>query len=391
MRSFFTTLGIIIGVVGVVTIVSLGEGVKHQLSGQVADLGTNLISVRPGKFIDRDPSSGKIKSVNLFAGTGSGSLSSSDIDSIKKIDGVQSAVALGNVSGLPAYNGETSSQGVVISAGPDLMKVIDHKIDFGTYFDQDESRSKNAVIGPMLAEKLFKESVPIGKTVTIRGQSFLVQGVFSQFSQPPISTGADLNYAVFISDDMAKQLLGQPAPIYNIMIKKSDGQNTSELINNIDKTLSDNHFSQHDFTVMDQSESGDVSADLVKIMTKMIAVMAGVTLFIGGIGIMNVMLASVSERREEIGIRKAIGATDSQIQNQFVLESAILSVWGAVFGIICSGVLNIILRIFTDLEPILSWQPIVISSGIAILTGIIFGSIPAIKAARKDPIESFRA
>ncbi len=126
-------------------------------------------------------------------------------------------------------------------------------------------------------------------------------------------------------------------------------------------------------------------------MTKMIAVMAGVTLFIGGIGIMNVMLASVSERREEIGIRKAIGATDSQIQNQFILESAILSVWGAIFGVICSGFLNLILRIFTDLEPVLSWQPIVISAGIAILTGIIFGSVPAIKAARKDPIESFRA
>ena len=167
MRSFFTTLGIIIGVVGVVTIVSLGEGVKRQLSGQAADLGSNLISVRPGKFIDRDPTSGKIKSVNLFAGTGSGSLTNADVDSVRKLPGVESAVSLGNVSGLPSYNGVSIGQGVVISAGPELSNVIDHKIDFGTYFDQEESTRKNAVIGPLLAEKLFKETVLVAESVPL--------------------------------------------------------------------------------------------------------------------------------------------------------------------------------------------------------------------------------
>ena len=389
-RSFFTMLGIIIGVVSVVTIISLGEGVKRQISGQVADLGTNLISVRPGKLIDRD-STGKISNVNLFASTGIASITQEDVESIRKVPGVSSAVAMGTLSGLPGYNGSTYKDGVIVVSGPELLEVIDHKIEFGTYFSADDQGRKSAVIGPSVAEKLFKEAVPIGKTINVRGESLIIQGVFTTFSEVPITTGIDLNNAVFINDTMVKNLMHFSAPIYEVLVKREEANKSSKVIADISSAVTANHGGQDDFTVLDQDEASVASDELLRLLTKMIIGMAGVTLLIGGIGIMNVMLVSVSERKREIGIRKAIGATDRQIRNQFVLESAILSVWGAIIGVLVSAGLNIVLRIITDLEPVLLWQPMIIASVIAVVIGILFGSIPAIKASHKDPLDSFRS
>lgn len=389
-RSFFTMLGIIIGVVSVVTIISLGEGVKRQITGQSASLGTNLISVRPGKLVGRDES-GKITSVNLFARTGIASLTSNDVESIKKTPNIESVIGMGTFSGLPSYNGVQYKDGIIVAAGPDLTKVIDQEIEFGTYFDNDDVSKKTAVIGAKVAEKLFQEAVPIGKSVKIKGQDFTIQGVFSSFSEAPITTGLDLNNAVFVSEQMAQNLLGSPAPIYEILAKQTNGENKSKVINQVASSIRQNHDGQEDFTVLSQDEASVASDELLRLLTRMIIGMAGVTLLVGGIGIMNVMLVSVSERNREIGIRKAIGATDRQIRNQFMLESAILSVWGVFFGVIASVILNIVIRIITDLEPVLLWQPIVLASSISVIVGLLFGVVPAVKASKKDPIDSFRA
>jgi ABC-type antimicrobial peptide transport system permease subunit len=389
-RSFLTMLGIIIGVVSVVTIVSLGEGLKRQISGQTTELGNNIIMVKPGKLVERD-SSGKISKVNLFASTGVASLTQKDLESIRKIPEVTSAVTMGSVSGLPRYNSSVLNDGVIIATSPELTDVIDHKVEFGTFFSSDDTNKKTVVIGSEVAAKLFKETVPIGKSLAIRGESFIVQGIFSPFSEVPVVSNVDLNKAVFIDVSSSKEVLGVSAPIYEILIKKSDDSNSNKLIGNIIDEVTKNHDGQNDFTVLDQSEAGVASDELMSLLTKMIIGMAGVTLFVGGIGIMNVMLVSVSERKREIGIRKSIGATDRQIRNQFLLESAILSVWGAMLGVVIAGILHIAIRIVTNLEPILLWQPIVVAGLVSIVIGMAFGVIPAIKASHKDPIDSFRS
>ena len=389
-RSFFTMIGIIISVVSVVTIISLGEGVKRQISGQASDLGTNLVTIKPGKFVERD-SSGKISNVNLFAGTGIASLTGNDVESVRKIAGVESVVSMSTLSGLPSYNSDQYKDGIIVASGPELTKVIDHEIEFGTYFNEEDVTKKSAVIGPKIAEKLYKEAVPIGKSIVIRGQIFTIQGVFTSFTEAPITSGVNLNNAVFISDQMAKELIGTSAPIYEILVKRSATTKSAVMVNTINNVIKQNHDGQDDFTVLDQEEASVSSDELLKLLTKMIIGMAGITLLIGGIGIMNVMLVSVSERSHEIGIRKAIGATDRQIRNQFVLESTILSIWGVIFGVITTFLLNIAIRIFTDLEPVLMWQPIVFASLVSIGVGIFFGSIPAVKASHNDPIESFRS
>lgn len=389
-RSFFTMLGIIIGVVSVVTIISLGEGVKQQISGQVADLGDNLVSVRPGKVVKRD-SAGKITGVNLFASTGVASLKEDDIKEITKLKDVESAVSMGTISGVPSIDKNKYTDGTIVVADPELLDVIDHEIEFGTYFNQEDTQKKTVVIGPRVAERLFNESVPIGKSLKIRGQDFAVQGIFRSFTEVPVTIGLNLNDAVFISQNSAKNLNGGPAPIYEILVKRKSETGSQEFINQISEAIKKNHDGQEDFTVIDQQDAGIASDELLKLLTRMIIGMAGVTLLIGGIGIMNVMLVSVSERNQEIGIRKAIGASNRQIRNQFIVESVILSVWGVVFGVVVSALLNIVLRIVTDLEPILTWEPIVFASLVSVGVGVLFGVIPAVKASKKEPIDCFRS
>lgn len=388
-RSFFTMLGIIIGVASVVTVVGLGEGVKQQISGQLEDLGTNLITVRPGKLVSRDDK-GQISSVNLFASTGTASLTDKDVTSIRKVDGVQAAAALGTLSGIPSYNDRDFNDGIVISTSKDLTAVIDHKVEFGTFFEDETINNRSVVIGPGVAEKLFRETIPIGKSLVIRGKNFTVQGIFEPFTEAPVVSGIDMNNAVFVPDATANQLLGLEVPIYEILVKAKSAEAVQPTVASIEKTLKQNHAGQEDFTVLKQDEVSIASEQLLSILTRTIIGMAGVTLLVSGIGIMNVMLVSVTERTREIGIRKAIGATNRQIRSQFMVEAVVLSVWGVVIGVLLSVAVNLILRIFTELEPILLWQPIVFASLVAIATGVLFGVIPAVKAARKDPIDSLR-
>lgn len=390
LRSFFTMLGIIIGVVSAITIVSLGEGVKRQIASQMTDLGINLITVRSGKLINRD-TSGAIESVNLFGGMGTTSLTDQDLASVKSAPGVKAAAPFGSISAVASYNGTKFKDGSIVATSNDLPKVMSHPIEFGTFFNGNEANKKMAVVGAGVAEKLFKENVPIGKSLIIRDQQFIVQGVYQRFDVDPIATGTDLNNTIFLPYDVAKTVSGGQLPIYQILVKANDAQIIDSAAAAIHTSLQKNHAEQEDFTVLKGDEAVAASSNVLQLLTRMVIGMAAITLFVGGIGIMNVMLVSVSERTREIGIRKAIGATNNQIRSQFMMEATILSVWGVLIGIFVAAVLNIIIRIFTNLQPVITPGPVIIASLISITVGVVFGVIPALKAARKDPIDSLRA
>lgn len=389
LRSFFTMLGIIIGVVSAITIVSLGEGVKRQVASQMTDLGANLVTIRSGKLVNRD-AAGAIESVNLFGGLGTTTLTEQDLTSVKALPNVEAATAFGSVSAVGAYNNNKFREGTIVAATADLPKVVNHPIEFGTFFSEDEENKKVAVIGSGVAEKLFKEAVPIGKTVVIRDQQFIVEGVFERFRVDPLATGTDFNDTIFIPSGTAKTISGGSLNLYEILVKAKDEASVTPLSVDIRQALQKNHADQEDFTVLKGDDAAEASGNVLRLLTKMIIGMAAITLFVGGIGIMNVMLVSVSERTREIGIRKAIGATNSQIRMQFMIEATILSVWGVLIGLFVAGFMNLALRIATDLQPVITWEPVVLASLISIAVGIVFGVIPAMKAASKDPIDSLR-
>jgi putative ABC transport system permease protein len=175
-----------------------------------------------------------------------------------------------------------------------------------------------------------------------------------------------------------------------IFVKPAPGENIDQLIPTLNQKLTDAHGGQQDITVLRQSENLTITDQVLQLLTKLIGGIAAISLVVGGIGIMNIMLVSVSERTYEIGIRKAVGATNRQIRNQFMAEAITLSLVGGTLGVIVSFIVNFVLKVATNFHPVITWPVVAIASGFCLAAGIIFGTIPAVKAARKDPIQALR-
>ncbi len=388
-RSLLTMLGIIIGVMSVVTIVSLGEGVKQQVVGQINHLGADLITVRPGKLIDRDQN-GKVTDVSLLAALGGGTMSEADADLIEKTPGVKLAVPFSMVSGVARVDDRELKDGLIIGTTEDMPAALSQKVEFGSFFEKSESDRNFAVIGKRVAENLFQDNVPIGRVLQIRGQAFIVHGVFEDFPANPLTPNLDYNDAIFIPINVGKKLNAGQAQIQQVFVKPSDPAQLDDTVKLIDSELSAAHGGQRDYTILKQADSLAIANRIVNLLTGLISAIAAISLLVGGIGIMNIMLVSVTERTHEIGIRKAVGATDQQILTQFMIEAAMISFVGGVIGVLASLLLNYFMRIFTSLQPVITLPIVLAAVGVAMAVGVFFGITPALRAARKDPIEALR-
>lgn len=391
-RSLLTMLGIIIGVVSVVTIASLGEGVKRQLAGDVGTQGKDLITIRPGKLVDRNEE-GRVTGINLLSFFATASLTEKDVETISKDEHVKSVVPMSIISGVPSYSGNRMEEGFVMATTENLPTVFAQKIEYGDFFDEGDRQRQVAVIGQGVAEKLFEENVPVSKTFQIRDKDFIVSGVLERSTTNPLTPESNFNNAIFIPYEAARSIAGSDLQIYEVLVrtKSDDPKYIDAAVGSLTNAIKNNHQQQEDFAVLRQADVVAVADNLLKSVTRTVALMAGVALVVGGIGIMNVMLVSVTERTREIGIRKAVGATNHQIQTQFLIEAIVLSVLGAIIGILLSVVINMLFRIFTSLQPVITWQSVLIAAAISAIVGIVFGLIPAIKASRKDPIEALRS
>lgn len=386
LRSVLTLLGIIVGVVSVVTIVSLGEGVKQQIVREANRLGGDVLTVKPGAAL---PSASPFSLLGNKPDTGG--LSDQDIkalDNLKKVDEVVPFLA---ISGVPLHDEATFDEGIVIgtTAGmPDLSGV---ELEFGSPIDDGETNKQVAVIGPRVAEKLFEEPIPVGKSLKIREQDFIVRGVLEHSEAGLLGTEADYNNAIFIPYDTARTLAGDSGNVYQILVRTNTPGSAKEVSKSIVDTLRRLHGEQQDFTVIKPGDNLLFTNNIIRLITNLVGIVAVVSMLIGGISIMNIMLVSVTERTHEIGIRKAVGASNRQIGTQFLMESVVLSLWGAFLGLIAAGGINLIFRITSDFQPVITWQPVVAAVLISVSVGVVFGTAPAIKAALKDPIEALRS
>lgn len=389
LRSFWTMLGVIIGVASVISVVSIGEGVKQQVSGQIHHLGKDLITVRPAQ-LHTGPNGGTSSSV-LSGLSVSGSLTTKDYNIVKRVPGVSASAPLTIVSGKLTGEMGTYNDGYVIGTTPDLASLLNQSVEFGAFIGEDDMGSNAAVLGQHAAQKIFDEDVPLGRSFTFHGQDFIVRGIFNEFSNAPLSQQADFNNAVFIPNDVAGTISNNTAPTYEVMARPANADQADAVTKAVQTALDKAHGGASSVSVTrgDQNLAG--SDYILDLLTRMIAGVAAISLLVGGIGIMNVMQVSVAERMHEIGIRKAVGATNRQILNQFMVESSVISVLGGIIGIVVAVVIDLLLRLLTDLRPVISWQIVALATGVSLAVGIIFGSVPAIKAARKDPIDALRS
>ncbi len=390
-RSLLTMIGVIIGVVSVVTTVSLGEGIKHQIVGQINRLGADLITIRPGKLVQRDKA-GRITKVNVLAGYNfaSGSLPANDLSTIAHTPGVKLAVPIGLITAGVKVGSNDFNEGAIIGTSAGLPTAIRQRVEYGAFFSDNESTTPVAVIGHNVAYKLFQEEAPVGMTLSIHGQDFVVRGVFSSFDASPLALGPDFNNAIFIPYDMARQLTGGNVQLVQVLALPRSSSIADSTIKELNVRLSNAHGQQEDFTVLSQDENLIVTVDVLNALTGFIASIAAISLIVSGIGIMNIMLVSVTERTREIGIRKAIGATSQQIMGQFLIEALVLSCAGAAIGFVLALLIIVALRVATHLQPAITWPIVAAACLISVAVGVVFGLMPAAKAARKDPIDALR-
>lgn len=390
LRSFWTMLGVIIGVASVISIVSIGEGVKQQVSGQIHQYGNNFITIRPGQ-LETGSGIGNSDSNFLTGLSVSGPLTIDDIATIAQTPGVAASAPLTITSGTVKGDYGNYSAGFVIGTGNSLPSLLNQSLAYGEFFNNGNDGNNVAVLGQNASTKLFNEPVPLGSSFIFHGQPFVVIGIFNQFTNTPLSQQADFNNAIFIPNDIAESLTNSTAPTYEVVARPNNSSSTASVASDIRNRLNTAHGGQSGIDVLTGNQNIAANNNILELLTTLIAGIAAISLLVGGIGIMNVMLVSVSERTHEIGIRKAVGATNKQILSQFIIEATLLSFAGGIVGIGLAYLIDVSLRAATNLQPSISWQIVVIATGVSLIIGIVFGTAPAVKAARKHPIEALRS
>ena len=385
-RSILTIFGIVIGVSAAITIVSIGDGIKNQIANNVNNVGRDLITVRP----DLLQPTNAVSAIVSESSPGSNSLSSNDLQLIQSLSNVQYAAPLSLMNTPIIKVGNQIISGLqVVGTTNAIVPILNQSLQYGDSFNQN-GITNDAMLGQGASVKLFGSEVSLGRTFTINGQSVFNRGELQSFYSAPLSIDLDFNNVVFIPYSLVTTLQGSSASTYEILVKPTSPGAIDTVVSEIESSLTQAHGGVQNFSVLQQKDSLAASYTIVNLLTKLIAAAAGIALFVGGIGIMNMMLVTVSERTGEIGIRKAVGATNRQILRQFLMEAIVLSISGGIIGVITALLINVGLRLLTTLEPTIPLATIFLATGLSLVIGIMFGLIPAAKAARKDPIDALR-
>lgn len=387
MRAALTMLGIIIGVGAVIAMVSIGQGAQASVQAQIESIGTNLLFVSAGAQ--------NVGGVRSGTGdTGTNTLTAEDLEAIRReVPSValvtpsvnsRSQLVFGNM------NWNTSVQGV----NQDYPSIRKWNVANGDFFTDSDVRSaaRVIVIGQTIADNLFSGMDPVGQTVRVMNLPFRVVGVMVRKGQDPQGRDQDdTAFAPFTS--VQKKLLGNNRlPIAYVSAISQDATYTAQT--QITELLRQRHKltanEPDDFTVRNMSDIAEAANETNSIMTILLGSIAGVSLLVGGIGIMNIMLVSVTERTREIGIRMAIGARSSAVKTQFLIESIVLSLTGGLLGIVFGVIASLVIPVMLGWPTLVSMMAIVGSLLFSAAVGIFFGYYPARKAAALDPIEALR-
>jgi putative ABC transport system permease protein len=385
MRTFLTMLGIIIGVGAVIAMISIGTGARAQLEQQIASLGQNVIIVFSGSFRRGGVASGM---------GGAGTLELSDVRAIAdEIPGVAAVTPEVRAAGqLIAGNKNWNAQ--LTGVGPDYLQIRNWPLASGTMFADAEVRTaaKVALLGSTVARELFGDGDPVGEVIRIRNIPFVVMGLLS--TKGTSMRGDDQDDVVLVPYTSAMKRLTGSTTIRGMLIQTENAEVMAKVQQEITSLLRQRHRIpegvEDDFTIRTQAEIADFATSTSRIMTVLLGAIASVSLMVGGIGIMNIMLVSVTERTREIGIRMSVGAKGRDILFQFLIEAIVLSALGGLIGIALGVGTSTFLARQMNWPTLTPVNAVVIAFVFSAAIGIFFGFYPARKAARLDPIESLR-
>ena len=382
MRSILTMLGIIIGVAAVIALVSIGNGVKQDIQNSISSLGSNLLMVMPGapRTPGVRPSAGSMKSLKV-----------SDYEAIAKLDGVKAASPMTNGSYVVIYqnkNWTTSVSGVSYN----YLDVNNWSMKSGRFLSEKnvQNRERVAVVGKTVVKNLFGDEDPVGAEIRVKNIPFRIIGVLN--SKGSGAMGNDQDDMVIIPYTTAMERVEGIDYLRMIYVVGKDENGIDRLQSDIENLLRVRHgikdTNLDDFNIQNMNSIMETMEETTGTLTLFLGAVAAISLVVGGIGIMNIMLVSVTERTREIGVRKALGATYSVIVTQFLIEAVVISLMGGIIGIILGIGSSKLIGMASGMSTVISIPTIVMSFAFSMAIGLIFGIYPARKAAKLNPIDA---
>lgn len=386
-RSFLTMLGIVIGISSVIAMVSIGQGAQGTIEANIQSIGSNLIIVSPGAQ--------RGAGIQISAGRGSArTLTRDDATALKEKTTLSKAVAP-EVSGRYQVTSKGKNTNTsVVGTNSEYPEVRNVQIDQGTFITEQhlKSLSKVAVLGPTTRNDLFGEGVEaVGQTIRIRGIEFKVVGITKEKGGGGFGSQDDM---IFVPLTTAQRFLSGSEYVTSISVQGKDAETLSTLQQEITDVLLARHnisdSTQADFSTLNQADIVATASSVTQTFTILLGAVAGISLLVGGIGIMNMMLTTVTERTKEIGLRKAIGGKRKDISLQFLVESVALTFIGGVIGVILGWLISFVITKTGIIQTEVSLQSVILAFGVSAAIGIIFGYYPARRAAGLNPIQALR-
>lgn len=381
-RTSLTMLGIIIGIGSVIAMISIGQGAQKSIESSIQSIGSNLIMIMPGSTRTKGVSAGRGNAKTLTA------------DDAKAIGSLSKVKAISPESSgryqIAAKNQNTNTQ--VIGVMPEYAEVRSVSIDLGSFIRSKDSSARVAVLAPTTRDDLFGEDTnPIGQKISINKISFTIIGVTKAKGGSGFSNQDD---SVFIPLKTAQLYLSGTDYLSTISVQVEDQESMTMVQEKISELLLTQHkisdSSKADFQIINQSDIVETASSVTGTFTALLAAIAGISLLVGGIGIMNMMLTTVTERTREIGLRKSIGAKRRDISQQFLAEAVTLTFLGGLLGVVVGWLASWLITKFADITTSISWSSILLAFGVSAGIGIIFGYYPAQRAAKLNPIEALR-
>jgi putative ABC transport system permease protein len=377
VRTALTMLGVIIGVGSVALLISIGLGVQKEVTDEVQGLGTNLVFIVPGKL-------SRNSQPNPMALLGVSTLTAKDVESIASQPGVYRVAPFLFVAGTVEHAGKPSSAFVVATTAA-WSEIHPRPLTEGRFFTAEEEDQAVCVVASQPRSAIFGDGPALGKELVVQGAPFRVIGTLKDEPESPLLGGGGFENMIFLPARSVQNRIPR-AQINRILVQTNPASPPERVLGDIERALLANHGGREDFGVLTQRQLLNTFYKLMRIVTALLSGLSAISLVVAGIGIMNIMLVTVTERTREIGIRKAVGARQADIFAQFLMEAVTISTLGGAAGVATAVALCAVVGRVSPLHPIVTGKVILLAFGVCLAVGVVFGTLPAMRAARQDPI-----